>query len=82
MESQANLICMVSSIYMNMLLLGNKTVNYVMAVLVNSQNNCPLVPRMTRWTIALGLRPQAIVHHGHPRHLGAIVLTIHQNTMK
>ena len=28
------------------------------------------------------LRPRAIVHPGHPRHLGALVLTIYQTPMK
>ena len=56
-----------------MLLLGNKFKQFLHGCFVNSQNHCPLVPRMTRWTFAFGLRPRAVVYNGHPRHLEVIV---------
>ena len=61
-----------------MLLLGNKT---VISWLFGEKSK-PLPLGASDDPMDYCSRPRAVVHHGHPRHLGAIVLTIHQTSMK
>ena len=50
--------------------------------LVNSQNYCPEVTRMTMVDYCPRPKAKGNSPPGHPRHRGAVVLTIHQTSMK
>ena len=50
--------------------------------LVNSQNYCPEVTRMTMLDYCPRPKAEGNSPPGHPRHRGAMVLTIHQTAMK